>query len=110
MTVLDPPPSTEPPQSAKAKVFRDPVHDLIYFTPEDRWLLDLVDTKEFQRLRRIHQLGLAHLVYPGAEHSRFVHSLGVFDVARRMIRKLRHRHDGNKAIRDELDKKSKTIK
>lgn len=110
MTALDPPTSTESPQPAKAKVFRDPVHDLIYFTPEDRWLLDLVDTKEFQRLRRIHQLGLAHLVYPGAEHSRFVHSLGVFDVARRMIRKLRHRHVGDKAIRDELDSKSKTIK
>lgn len=110
MTVLDPLPSTEPSQPVKAKVIRDPVHDLIYFTPEDRWLLDLVDTKEFQRLRRIKQLGLAHLVYPGAEHSRFAHSLGVFDVARRMIRKLRHRHDGDKGIRDELDAKSKTIK
>lgn len=110
MTVLDPPPSTEPPQSAKAKVFRDPIHDLIYFAPEDRWLVDVIASKEFQRLRRIRQLGLAYLVYPGAEHSRFVHSLGVFDVARRMIRKLKHRHDDDGAIGDELDKKSKTIK
>jgi len=45
------------------KVFRDPIHDLIYLGPEDRWILDLIDTKEFQRLRRIRQLGLAHFAY-----------------------------------------------
>jgi HD superfamily phosphohydrolase len=110
MTGLDQPLSTEPQQPVKAKVFRDPVHDLIYFTPVDRWLVDVIASKEFQRLRRIRQLGLAHLAYPGAEHSRFVHSLGVFDVARRMIRKLLHRHSEDPAIREELAQNMKTIK
>ena len=110
MTALDPPPSTESPQPAKAKVFRDPVHDLIYFTPVDGWLVEVIASKEFQRLRRIRQLGLAHLAYPGAEHSRFVHSLGVFDVARRMIRKLLHRHSEDTTIHEELAQNMKTIK
>ena len=60
----------------RTKVFRDPIHDLISLGPNDQWVLELIDTKEFQRLRRIRQLGLAHFVYPGAEHTRFTHSLG----------------------------------
>jgi HD superfamily phosphohydrolase len=71
----------------KPKLFRDPVHDIISFpkdTPEDRVLLALIDTPEVQRLRRIRQLGFTFLVYHGAEHSRFVHSMGVASVARRM--------------------------
>lgn len=92
------------------KVFRDPIHDLIYLGPEDRWVLDLIDTKEFQRLRRIRQLGLAHFVYPAAEHSRFTHSLGVFNFARRMLRKLRHRHVTDEPILAELTKHEKAIK
>lgn len=101
--------ATIPPRR-RAKTFRDPVHDLIYFGPEDLWLIDVIASKEFQRLRRIRQLGMAHFAYPGAEHSRFVHSLGVFDVARRMIRKLLHRHDDEPAVRDELKRNMKTIK
>ncbi len=68
--------------------FRDPVHDYISFrgsSRTDRMLLDLVETPEVQRLRRIRQLGLAHLVFPGAEHSRFTHALGVMAVAREML-------------------------
>lgn len=71
----------------KPKLFRDPVHDIIAFpkdTPEDRVLLALIDTPEVQRLRRVRQLGFTNLVYHGAEHSRFVHSMGVASVARRM--------------------------
>lgn len=57
---------------------RDPVHGFIYREPHER---DLIDTKLFQRLRFLHQLALAHLVYPGATHTRFDHSLGAFHVA-----------------------------
>jgi HD superfamily phosphohydrolase len=76
----------------RPKLFRDPVHDIISFgkdTPEDRTLLAVIEAREFQRLRRIRQLGLTNLVYHGAEHSRFVHSMGVAHLARRMTLQLR---------------------
>lgn len=72
----------------KPKLFRDPVHDIIAFDLDDRvdrLAYDLVLTPTFQRLRRIRQLGFAHLVYHGAEHSRFQHSMGVAHVARRIL-------------------------
>ena len=56
----------------------DPVHKYIQFTELER---DLIDTRTFQRLRRIKQLAGAHLVYPCAQHSRFEHSLGAMHVA-----------------------------
>lgn len=72
------------------KVIRDPVHDHIFLDREaDRLILALLDTPEVQRLRRIRQLGLSHLTYPGAEHSRFSHSLGVWHLARQAIEFLR---------------------
>lgn len=79
------------------KVFRDPVHNLIEIPGEDRELfLGLIDSPEFQRLRRIRQLGLSFLVYPGAEHSRWGHGLGVQHVARQMLDVLRDRYgDGS---------------
>jgi uncharacterized protein len=66
------------------KVIRDPIHGIVPFedTPWDRLLLDLINTKEMQRLRRIKQLGMSHLVFPGADHSRFAHSIGVMHTAR----------------------------
>ncbi|GAK30923.1 HD family metal-dependent phosphohydrolase [Weissella oryzae SG25] len=68
------------------KVFRDPVHDVIRV--QDQVILDLIDTSEFQRLRRIKQLGITSEVYHGAEHSRFAHSLGVYEIARRFAEHL----------------------
>lgn len=65
------------------KVFRDPVHDYIYI--QDPLILDLIDTPEFQRLRRIKQLGTSSYVFHGAEHSRFNHSLGVYEITRRFV-------------------------
>ncbi len=57
------------------KVIRDPIHDYIEL---DELALSLVDSPQVQRLRRIRQLGFSNLVYPGANHTRFEHSLGVY--------------------------------
>ncbi|TDX48449.1 HD domain-containing protein [Orenia marismortui] len=70
----------------KERVFKDPVHDFIYVY--DKVILDLIDSKEMQRLRRIKQLGISYLTYHGAEHSRFSHSLGTYEVMRRILDKL----------------------
>ncbi len=71
------------------KIIRDPVHNVIAFenTDADRLLLDLINCKEFQRLRRIRQLGLSELVFPGATHTRFAHSIGVMRMARKFLRR-----------------------
>ena len=58
--------------------FRDPIHGFIDVYAHER---RIIDTPEFQRLRRIHQLGLSHYVYHGAEHSRFGHAMGVMHLA-----------------------------
>jgi len=73
-------------------MYRDPVHNIISLSetdPGDRLLIDLVDSPEFQRLRRIRQLGLALYTYQGAEHSRFTHSLGVMHLMTRALDRLR---------------------
>lgn len=74
------------------RIYRDSVHNIIRVntdTPEGKLVVALVDTPEFQRLRRIRQLGLAYFAYQSAEHSRFTHSLGAFHLAARMVAKLR---------------------
>lgn len=63
-------------------VFRDTVHDYIHV--RHQIILDLIDSKEFQRLRRIKQLGTSQYTFHGAEHSRFSHSLGVYELARKI--------------------------
>lgn len=65
------------------KVFKDPIHRYIHV--EDQLIWDLIKTKEFQRLRRIRQLGTLYLSFHTAEHSRFGHSLGVYEIVRRLI-------------------------
>jgi HD superfamily phosphohydrolase len=76
----------------RQKVIRDPVHDVIAFQidrPLEAMLFRLVNAAEFQRLRRIRQLGVASLAYPGADHSRYSHCLGVMEIARQMLAHLR---------------------
>ena len=67
----------------ETKVLKDPVHSYIHIDYEVIW--NCLDSKEFQRLRRIRQLGGDFQVYPTAEHSRFSHSLGVYEIVRRMV-------------------------
>ena len=64
------------------KVIRDPVHGDMEFPSE---LVELMDTREFQRLRGVRQLGTANFVYPGAVHTRFDHSLGTSWLASRLL-------------------------
>jgi HD superfamily phosphohydrolase len=67
-------------------ILRDPVHGLVAFEDEDETLaLALLDTREVQRLRRVRQLGLTSLVFPGAEHSRFAHAIGAAHVMNRLL-------------------------
>jgi uncharacterized protein len=65
------------------KVFKDPVHRYVHVKDQVIW--DLIGTKEFQRLRRIRQLGTTYLTFHGAEHSRLNHSLGVYEIVRRIV-------------------------
>lgn len=62
--------------------FRDPVHTFISVRTDER---KVIDSRPFQRLRHIHQLALSYLVYPGATHKRFEHSLGVMELASKIF-------------------------
>jgi HD superfamily phosphohydrolase len=69
-----------------AKYLRDPVHGSIGFEiTREKLVLDLINTGEFQRLRRIRQLGALFLTFHGAEHTRFTHSVGVAWMAKRIF-------------------------
>ncbi len=68
---------------------RDPIHGLIVFRaddPIDQLAWALLDTPEFQRLRRIKQLGVSEFVFPSATHTRFAHCIGVFHTARLLVK------------------------
>ncbi|ADC64364.1 metal dependent phosphohydrolase [Ferroglobus placidus DSM 10642] len=64
------------------KIVQDTIHGTIKL---EEWQLEIIDTAAFQRLRRIKQLGFANLVYPGANHTRFEHSLGAMHLARKLV-------------------------
>lgn len=67
-------------------ILRDPVHGLIAFDGmAERVVRSLLDTREVQRLRRVRQLGLASLVFPGAEHTRFSHAVGTAHVMQALL-------------------------
>jgi HD superfamily phosphohydrolase len=72
----------------KTTIITDPVHQVMNFGSDESLkdcLRDVIDTREFQRLRRITQLGLASYVFPGATHTRFSHSLGVAHLAHSVL-------------------------
>ncbi len=76
---------------------RDAVHVFIHFEDAER---AVIDSRPFQRLREIHQLALSYLVYPGASHKRFEHSLGVMEVAGRIFDVVTRPDKVSDAVRD----------
>ena len=77
------------------RIYRDPVHNIIRLrtdTTEGELMMKLIDASEFQRLRRIKQLGLGLYTYQGAEHSRFTHSLGAFHLMTRVLDRFSERY------------------
>ncbi|HEX2070741.1 MAG TPA: HD domain-containing protein [Thermoleophilaceae bacterium] len=82
---------------APAKVITDPIHGDVQLTELERLL---VDSPSFQRLRRVRQLGTTHLVYPGATHSRFSHSLGSLVAAQLLLDIVLEQSDGLRAQDD----------
>ena len=70
-------------------VIKDPVHGTMQFTDrEDKWLKPFIDSQHFQRLRHIKQMGMTDLVFPGAVHTRFNHSIGCSYVANQISNKI----------------------
>lgn len=72
------------------KVFRDPVHNYIHVNHEV--IYKLINSKEFQRLRRIKQLGTTSYTFHGGEHSRFSHCLGAYEIARRITKSFEEKY------------------
>jgi HD superfamily phosphohydrolase len=76
-----------------AMILRDPVHGLVAFESAEEEIVEaLLECKEVQRLRRIRQLGLTSLAYPGADHTRFSHAVGTAHVMTRFIARIRRIH------------------
>ena len=80
----------------KTQRIRDPLHDIITFGGEqfEESLWRVVQTRPFQRLRRIKQLGFSELTFPGATHTRFAHSIGVFHTARQLMSVIQRHIEG----------------
>ena len=73
--------------SNKKKIFNDPIYGFVSIPDELHF--DIIEHPYFQRLRRIKQVSMTNLVYPGANHTRFAHSLGAMHLMRRAIQLLR---------------------
>jgi HD superfamily phosphohydrolase len=74
-------------------ILRDAVHGLVSFEADEEMVIPrLMDTPEMQRLRRIRQLGVANVAFPGAEHTRFSHAIGAAFVMKKLIARLRQIH------------------
>lgn len=80
-----------------SKVTTDPVHGDVYTTVLEQFI---IDTAEFQRLRRVRQLGTSHLVYPGATQSRFSHSLGALRVVQDLLDGITTQREGVHPVHD----------
>lgn len=80
----------------RAQRIRDPLHNLIEFEAREfeHVMWSVLATRPFQRLRRVKQLGFCDLVFPGATHSRFAHSVGAFHTARQLMTVIK-RHLGD---------------
>jgi uncharacterized protein len=75
-------------------ILRDPVHGILAFETDEASIVPrLLATAEVQRLRRIRQLGVTSLAFPGAEHTRFAHALGTAHVMQRLLARLRDLHE-----------------
>jgi len=82
---------------AGKRIFLDPIHHDIVLDSNNRaenLILKLIDTPEFQRLRRVHQFGISNLTFLGSEHSRFTHSVGVMHIASRLYEQLAEKAPG----------------
>ena len=71
----------------KLKIFNDPIYGFI--TIPNATIFNLIEHKYFQRLRRISQMGMSYLVYPGAHHTRFHHALGCMHLMQKAVQTLR---------------------
>ncbi|XP_039502783.1 uncharacterized protein LOC120458974 [Pimephales promelas] len=88
-------------QTSVHKIFQDPIHGQIALHP---LLVKIIDTPQFQRLRNIKQLGGTYLVYPGATHTRFEHSIGAAYLAGRLLKVLQEKQQ------EDLEKNQKDLK
>lgn len=86
-------------QMFESQRIRDPIHNLISFEADqfENAMWEALCSAPFQRLRRIKQLGFSDLVYPGATHSRFAHSVGVFHTARQLMQII-YKHEGEQGF------------
>ena len=79
-----------------SRKIRDPIHGFVQVSDRE---CDLLDIPAMQRLRRVRQLAMAYLIYPGALHTRFDHSLGVLHVASRLCQALKIKDDPCRIVR-----------